>query len=550
MLANVFTKALMDRWRAMAVASASLGAMLWFGMIAYDGLDLSVYSDLPEVMRSLIGIADDIDAGGLAYGAIYASYGTLTLASVALSMGAATIAGEERDRTLGLLLGAPMSRGQVLRQKCASMVVLTAGGALVLWIAGVAVPLLIDVDTSGKHVEALVIHMFVAAVFFGALAAAIGGWTGRRALASGTTALVMVASFIGAGVFPVLGWGDAAKILPWYYFDGSDPVTNGLDWGHLGVLAGAAALLMIVAVVGVDRRDLGSGESTSGILDRLREHPLAKKVIDRIAGSARVSSLWAKTVSDHQMVTIVVGYSVVFFGVVLGPMYLTINDALKDFMRQVPEAILAMVGYADMGTPEGWYQTEHFSLTVPIALIIATVAVGSKALAGEEADRTMGLLLANPVRRSRVVVEKSFAMIVIAGLLGVLTFIGTMIGSAISGLGMGVAGVAATSVLGSLIGLVFGALALAVGAATGRTTWASAGAAGAALMFYIVNAFFPLADSLEVFADWSPFHYYLSADPLNNGMPWGHAAILAALTVALMGGAVLLFERRDLRQGA
>ena len=65
-----------------------------------------------------------------------------------------------------------------------------------------------------------------------------------------------------------------------------------------------------------------------------------------------------------------------------------------------------------MSTPEGWYQLETFGMMAPIAVMVVTVAIGSRALAGEEEHRTMGLLLANPVKRSMVVYQKTFAMII------------------------------------------------------------------------------------------------------------------------------------------
>ncbi|NIS30101.1 MAG: hypothetical protein GWN07_07670, partial [Actinobacteria bacterium] len=89
MLATVFTKSIRDRWRGVAVGVAILGAMLMFGMQVYQGIDLSVYTDLPDALRSLVGIDESTDAAGLAYGAMYASYGALTLGSLALSIGAA-----------------------------------------------------------------------------------------------------------------------------------------------------------------------------------------------------------------------------------------------------------------------------------------------------------------------------------------------------------------------------------------------------------------------------------------------------------------------------
>ncbi|MDX1689890.1 MAG: ABC transporter permease subunit [Acidimicrobiia bacterium] len=547
MLANVFTKSVVDRWRGMTVAAVGLGAMLWLGMLAYSELDLTVYEDLPDVMRSLINIGEDLDAGGLAYGAIYASYGTLTLASLALSIGSRSIAGEEEDRTIAVLLANPVGRGSVLLQKLGSMLVLVGAGAVVLWLAGLAVPVMLGVDVGDKHVGALVVHMYTAAVFFGALAAAIGGWTGRRALASGTTALIMVGSFLADGIFPVVGWDGALRFVPWHWFQGGDPVSNGVQWGGLGLLVGAAAALAVAAVVAVDRRDLGTGRSSGGVRDRLEALPGVGALLERLAGTTRARRIWSKTLADHQALVVIVASTLVFFGVVMGPMFLAIDDALTQFMDQVPEAILAMVGYADMSTPEGWYQTENFSVTVPIALMIATITMGARALAGEEADRTMGLLLGNPVSRRRIVVEKSLAMALVALGLGLATFLGTYLGSLAAGLGMSPARILATSLLAGLLAFVMGLLALAIGAATGRVATAAVGAAGVALLAYVVDAFFPLAESLEGLAAWSPFHYYLSADPLNAGMPWGHAALLAVLAVLLLIGAVVLFERRDLR---
>ena len=46
----------------------------------------------------------------------------------------------------------------------------------------------------------------------------------------------------------------------------------------------------------------------------------------------------------------------------------------------------------------------------------------------------------------------------------------------------------------------------------------------------------------------SPFSYYLGSDPLNNGMAWGDAAILAGVTILLVALAYPAFQRRDLRQ--
>ncbi len=67
-------------------------------------------------------------------------------------------------------------------------------------------------------------------------------------------------------------------------------------------------------------------------------------------------------------------------------------------------------------------------------------------------------------------------------------------------------------------------------------------------MLFVANGFLPFNESLDWLTSWLPFHYYLSSDPLMNGMNWAHGGVLAAAFAVLLGAALVLFERRDLRQ--
>ncbi len=550
MLATVLTKNVLDRWKGITVGAVSIGLLLLMGMSVYRDIDLSVYTSMPEAVRSLMGIAEDTDAGGLAYGAIYASYGALTLAALALSMGSASIAGEERNGTMGLLLGNPKSRTHVLASKAASLIGLTGIGALILWAFGEATPALLDVQIGGMHIAALAWHMFVISVFHGFLAMAIGAWTGRTGLASGIASGIMVLSFIGVGLFPLIeGLENVAKIFPWYYYSAAEPVLNGVDWGHIGVLLAGIAVLGAAAVVGLNRRDLRGQSTGVSLLDRLRAHPMTKKAADRLAGSARVSKIWIKTLTEHQGLLIIVSYvEFLIMGVLIGPMYNWIDEFLIDMGKSFPEAILSLFGGGDLGTPEGFYQIETFGMMAPIAVMVVTIAIGARALAGEEANRTMGLLLANPIKRSKIVYEKTVSIVVGAAIVGFATFSGVALGSIIGGLGMSVGNIAATCLLVTLLGMVFGALSLAFSAGTGRPRFAAFGTVGLALILFVLHAFLPLSESLAGLAKWTPFYYYLTSDPLMNGMHWGHGAVLAGLFVGLLALSVGLFNRRDIRQ--
>lgn len=549
MLASVLTKTIRDRWLGYVIGAGTLALLLLMGMAVYQDIDIGFYNELPEAYRSLVGIPENADIGGLAYGAIYASYGALTLAGLAISAGSAAVAREERFGTLGILLGNPRSRTHIVASKAASMVLLTALGAGMLWGGGLLVPLMLGVDIAGVEVGALVTHMFFNTLFYGFLAMAIGAWTGKTVLASGATVAVMIVSFIASGLLPLVsGYENVARAFPWYYFQSSEPVVNGVSWGHMLVLGAGIVVFAGAALLGVNRRDLRNQTVGRTLVDRLRANPMTQRVFDRLAGSTRVSRIWVKTASEHQGLLVVTAGVMLSMGLLIGPMYSLLDQALIDLADQFPETMLALFGGGDMSTPEGFYQVETFGLMAPIAVMVATIAIGARALAGEEAGRTMDLLLANPIRRSRVVLEKAAALLVHGVAVGIGIFIGVALGAALGGLGMSLRNIAATSALATLIGILFGALALAVSAATGRIKAAVWIPAGLALVFHVVNALLSINTGLAGWAKVSPFYYYLGSDPLMNGMQWGHAALLAVLSAALIAVSVTLFERRDVRQ--
>ncbi|MEE9473415.1 MAG: ABC transporter permease subunit, partial [Acidimicrobiia bacterium] len=346
MLASIFTKTTRDRWRGMVIAIVSLALLLFFAMLMYQNLDLSIYTGLPESIRAVMGVSAEADVGSLGIGVLISSYGALALAALALSMGAASIAGEESKGTIGLLLGNPKSRTHVLVSKAASMVLLIGLVVLGLWGAIYLVSAVLDVSITGMEVGALIFHLFLSTLFYGFLALAIGAWTGKRALASGTAAGVMVLSLFAVGLLPLIkGWENTAKAFPWYYFQGSDPLLNGIGWGHLGVLFGGIALFLAAAVIGVNRRDLWDRSVGVTLIDRLRSNPMTQKVIGRLAGSARVSRIWLKTFSEYQALLIITGYAMfLVMGIMMGPIYNFMPEILMEYADRFPKAFLAAFG--------------------------------------------------------------------------------------------------------------------------------------------------------------------------------------------------------------
>lgn len=549
MLGGVFAKTIRDRWLGWLIAVLSLGAFVFISMAAYRSIDLSFYTGLPAAYRALLNIPPHADVASLSIRVLIATYGTMTLAALAISMGGAAIAGEERNGSIGLLLSNPKSRTNVQLSKAASLVVLSALGVAGVWGSILLCAKLLSVSIEGMHPGALMLHLFASVLFYGFLAMAIGSATGNRGAAAGTSATIMVLGYLAVGLLPLFKWGkQLVKIFPWYYFSGSDPLIHGIRWWHIAVLLGVSALLAIVAIVGANRRDLKSHSVAGTLLDRIRANPTANKYLGAILGSAQVSSILSKTLSDYRGLLVICAYYAFLVQLSLGPLYAAIPKAAISAIAKLPSGLVVLVGGGNIATPAGFYQIETFGLMAPILVMVVTVAVGAGAAAGEESKRTMGLLLANPISRSRVLAEKAGAMTIYALTLGAITFAGVALGSKIGGLHISTWNIAITCLLASLIGLAFGALAMAVSAGTGSVGAGVYSAVGAAIFFHLVNSFAQLSHRLAQFAKWSPFHYYLGNDPLRNGWDWTNVALLTALCVVFIAAAFPLFQRRDIRQ--
>lgn len=213
----------------------------------------------------------------------------------------------------------------------------------------------------------------------------------------------------------------------------------------------------------------------------------------------------------------------------------------------LPEGVAELLGGADYGTIAGWMRSEIGAVYGPLVIAATAITAAAGSTAGEEEARILGLVLAHPVGRSRLILEKAAAVAVGVLVVALGTFLGLLAGVAVAGGGIGVGHEAALAVHLAFFGLASGALALALAAVTGRKAIAAGGAGAFALLGFLINGFAPLVEGVTWLKYASPFHYYAGHDPLGNGIHAGDLAVLGAAAAALTAIAVLGFRRRDLR---
>lgn len=263
-------------------------------------------------------------------------------------------------------------------------------------------------------------------------------------------------------------------------------------------------------------------------------------------------SVWAKTLHDYRRSLGWWALGIVGFVALYAAIYPTVQDLpdVQELLDSYPEALRAFVGAQDgldLSSPEGYLRTEAFSFLVPLLFLIFGIGAGAGAIAGEEERGTLEVLLAQPVSRRRVLLEKLGALVVAVLALGLVLWLALWLGALAVDMEISAGRLLAAVLSTVLLALVFVALALLVGAVTGRRGLAIGVSAVLALAAYVLDSLAALVGELEAIQPLSPFYLYRAAEPLRNGLDPVHALALLALAVVLAALAVPAFERRDAR---
>jgi ABC-2 type transport system permease protein len=183
---------------------------------------------------------------------------------------------------------------------------------------------------------------------------------------------------------------------------------------------------------------------------------------------------------------------------------------------------------------------------VPLLLIIAAIGAGTRPIAAEEEQGAVDLLLANPVSRPRIVLEKTAALASEIAILAVVLWLSLLVGVETVGMDVSAAHLAAATASAALLALGFGAIALLVGAASGRRSTAIGLAAAGAVAAYLVNSLAVLVDFLEPVRRRRPST--TTSRPTRCAMGWqvDHIAVLFLVALTATGLAVYSLDRRDL----
>ena len=258
-------------------------------------------------------------------------------------------------------------------------------------------------------------------------------------------------------------------------------------------------------------------------------------------------SVFAKTLWDQRRGIIIWAIGIAAVGVLYAAFYPSINNPeMEAALEAYPQGLLDAIGFTDITTAEGYIGSTTYGLLGPVLVIIFAGAFGAHAIAGEEESGRLDVLLAHPVERWQVVLQRAGALLVALLLAGAVLLLAMLAAAGPAQFSsIGASNLAAATVQLVLLGLVFGCLALAVGAATGRRGLALGALAVLGIATYLANTLGPSVEAIAWTRDISPFHYFSGGAPLRNGWQPADALILLGVSIVLVALAIASFRRRD-----
>ena len=224
------------------------------------------------------------------------------------------------------------------------------------------------------------------------------------------------------------------------------------------------------------------------------------------------------------------------------------SSEISKAIENYPDVMKEFFGGAaafDYTRPGGFLNTQLFSLLLPLMISGFAIGYGASTIAGEERGGQLDLVLALPVRRSRIVVEKAAAVAACVAALTALSATMIVAVGTLVDLDISVMNVVAACTGSGLVALLHGWLALAVGAGTGKRAVAVGVSSVVLVAGYLAQVLGGLVDAVRPARLISPLYHANGTVPINSGFPVWHYALLGIVSAILAAVAVQLFRHRD-----
>lgn len=254
-------------------------------------------------------------------------------------------------------------------------------------------------------------------------------------------------------------------------------------------------------------------------------------------------SVFMKAMRDQRGMVLGFGLGSALMAALILSVYPSYREPLQEL--EVPPAFKALIGDIDFTTASGFLTAEFFGW-MPALLAVYAIIQGTGVLGGEESSGTLDLLLAQPISRARLFLEKAGSIIVGTLAIVVLILPGFAIPYAAIEIEVSLGRMMLATLALAPVVLAFAAVSLLAASLLPVRRDAASVLAALAVASYFLNSLGQAVGLLEPLRPASLFFYYSAEDVLISGVDMVGAGVLLGTTVVAGGLALALFQRRDI----
>lgn len=242
----------------LGLAAAVIMYVPFYPSIGGSGMMETYLEAFPPEVARLFGFDRMATGAGYVHASYFGLMAFLLLSIAAIGWGTRALAGAEASGSLELTLAHGVTRWQVVLEGALALLlrvaVVSAAASLVIWALNGSAQLELD----PRGLVAVTVALFLLASLTGAAALFGGAASGRPGVATGLGAGVAVAGYVLDAVADLAGAPWLARLSPYHWAFGSDPIVTGFDAGGLAALAAGFAVLVLAGGWLFSRRDLRS----------------------------------------------------------------------------------------------------------------------------------------------------------------------------------------------------------------------------------------------------------------------------------------------------
>jgi ABC-2 type transport system permease protein len=257
-----------------------------------------------------------------------------------------------------------------------------------------------------------------------------------------------------------------------------------------------------------------------------------------------------KTLNEKKRGIIILGaflFGISFYIILIYPEMSQGYMAIFDEMLDQSTLKILTRSITSISSIEGFLAIEAYQWELNFFLAGYTVFFAASFIAGEIEDKTIDVLLANPVSRTRVLLEKYLALVIMVALVNIVLFAGVIAGVYYIGEDINITWVVYTHILSMPFLLAMGSYSTLISVVLDDSRKVFSVGFGILVGSFIVDSVSIMSEQYAQVGRFTLFHYFDAGKTIvHHEINWNHTFILLAVTVILLAIAVLWFKRRDI----